>query len=1640
MKLMPRKAALLLLLIAVLPLTLVWGQGNGFDYGNDWYTPGDPYVKLNVWEDGIYRVSAADLAAGGFSLSGVDPANLHLYYRGKEQHIYVSETSGNVDFIEFYGLRNDGRVDSIMYRNPATGFHDNDQAPNIHLSNFTDTSAYFLTFNSLPGLRYTDFSQTNYAAFTPEPFFRYESYREYHPSLQNNDALWSNAGGSQYDSYHNLNSYWITGEGYVGLAFFHGQRRPVSVPTPFAANLGNPTDVTFRVFGKSSQRHVLEFDIDNNILLTDTTFGIYIRNRSLQYTGPLSNSTDLGFKALGTDNNNTDNNNFCWATLTYDRLFDLDGETQIKMVDWFKPSDSYIQFANADIAAEGYVFDITSKVRCFASASGTNLNAILPGSPGSRTLVVTTDNGFKTPQVTSPSLGDLTDPASGAEFVIITHRSLQASAEAYALYRDTNTVNPLTSKVVYIDEIYDEFGYGSTTPLAIKRFCKYAFDAWTTQPKFFFLWGKAGIQTRYNPSNLIPTSGHPASDGDFVSDYDPFSRNPVPLVPIGRVNVENNTEGFSYLAKVNEMEHTPWQPWMKETVFLGGGMDTTEQKPILNYFRDNYLPNVEGVPVGGKANYFQKYNTGQVSNSVQTSTEQINDGVSVIHFFGHSSANIYDVDIQEPVLYQNFGKYPLMIAFGCYGGRFTTTTKSFGERFVLEPGRGSIGYLANSDAGYLNSLGNYGLYLYPRLFGTHYGQAMGKAIQAAHADYIAAALNQSTINHTKQMNLQGDPSVVLYSADRTDLSISQSDVFFEPSNFSAADSTFTLNVVARNLGRVVQDSFYFSVRQRVPTGSGWISYPSQKIGPIINQDTLSIQIENTIGREMAGLNTFDIFIDSTDVLPEYREDNNRLNYTYVIPGDVPAILFPYDFAVVGSDRVTLSASAFVMTNQSQVPYLFEIDTVPTFNSPRLVRSGTIMGTTGLAQFEVPFDLQDSTVYYWRVRLRDLIPPVWAEASFKYIANRTGWAQSRPPQFFKDPSVKVQMDEINYEWFFEQYSVDLNAFVNEGNNANYRLANGAYSSLLPDDPINGVFHTAIRKRDLIPTIQGTLFGDWLFTTMPDAQGDLINSILRANQGDYYLIVSQRNPNIGGWSEGVFDAMAQLGVDINRMKALPNNHSFIILARVGYPSECITLTESNVFDASTNTNKYDVRKPLQTNYYDGEIGSLTFGPAQSWESLFWDWKSREPFESEDVRVRAFGVRSDNTDSLVYSGLARGTYGLTSLDADRFPYLRLEADVVDSVSLTAPQLEHWHVLFNPAPDAVIDPAVNWAFERDSALRGEDLTVRFTARNVSEWAMDSLLVKFIVQDNQRNIVYNATERYAPLTALSEQVFNHTFSSAPDAFQGNMVLTIELNPDDDQPEQYFFNNFFSHPFFIQEDQLDPIMDVTVDGRHLMDGDIVSPSPEIIIEVNDENPYLAVSDTSFEVHFGFKTPNPANLPRVFVDGNPQMEVIPAELPDNKAQLIFRPGPLEDGDYTLRVQGFDYSGNASGRDAYEIDFEVITESSLSDVLNYPNPFSTRTRFVYTLTGNELPERFEIQIYTISGRLVKVIDLVEQNEVRIGQNITEFAWDGRDEFGDVLANGVYIYKVVAKLNGEDLTYRDEGISSMMKNGFGKMYIMR
>jgi flagellar hook assembly protein FlgD len=120
--------------------------------------------------------------------------------------------------------------------------------------------------------------------------------------------------------------------------------------------------------------------------------------------------------------------------------------------------------------------------------------------------------------------------------------------------------------------------------------------------------------------------------------------------------------------------------------------------------------------------------------------------------------------------------------------------------------------------------------------------------------------------------------------------------------------------------------------------------------------------------------------------------------------------------------------------------------------------------------------------------------------------------------------------------------------------------------------------------------------------------------------------------------------------------------------------------------------------------------------------------------------------------------------------------------------------------------------------------------------------------------------------------------------------------------------------------------------------------------------------------------------------------------------------------------------------------------ISNVFNYPNPFTTSTAFVFTLTGSQVPQNIRIEILTITGKIVKEITMAELGPINIGRNITQYKWDGTDMYGQKLANGVYLYRIITNLDGKRLdkySNANDGSANtdkFFKNGYGKMYLMR
>src|SRR5690606_22309319 len=129
--------------------------------------------------------------------------------------------------------------------------------------------------------------------------------------------------------------------------------------------------------------------------------------------------------------------------------------------------------------------------------------------------------------------------------------------------------------------------------------------------------------------------------------------------------------------------------------------------------------------------------------------------------------------------------------------------------------------------------------------------------------------------------------------------------------------------------------------------------------------------------------------------------------------------------------------------------------------------------------------------------------------------------------------------------------------------------------------------------------------------------------------------------------------------------------------------------------------------------------------------------------------------------------------------------------------------------------------------------------------------------------------------------------------------------------------------------------------------------------------------------------------------------------------------LEPGWHNLKITAWDGANNAG---TAMLEFRVVGDEKLvlKNVLNYPNPFTTSTCFWFdhNRPGEELT--VQIQIFTISGKLIRTL---KNTIFSTGNRSKEIFWDGRDDFGQKLGRGVYIYSITVQTGDGKLARKME-----------------
>ncbi|MFN4315886.1 MAG: C25 family cysteine peptidase [Chitinophagaceae bacterium] len=1678
------------ILLIVMLLTGVLAQAQPFN--NEWIDYSKTYYKFKLAVTGLYRIPQSTLAAVGMSNANAD--HFQLWRNGVEIPIYTTSTNAPLaanGYIEFWGQMNDGKADLPLYRNP-----------NWQLDDFyslqTDSATYFLTINSTsPNKRLVQTANEVATNTLPkEEYFMHKVETHYHAKVHSGRV--ELVGSSYtYSSTYDIGEGWTSTDlagnatttvNYSAMRPYVGAGAPdINVSVFAAGNAINQRYFRVALNGDSIMGQQMDYYSDARAVRTLPVSAIASGSAQVAITNRSTGSADRMVLSK--------------ISIEYPRIFDFGAAARFAFELPASAVGNYIEINNfpttgADLPV---LYDLTNGQRYSPTTTAAPFRFRLTASATKRSLVmvsvapvyVTSIN-----QLTERNFVNYLAPEQQGNFLMIASALLTAATgsydpvEEYRQYRSSAEGGSYNAKVYLIDQLEDQFAFGiAQHPLSVRNFVHWTRANYSESPKYVLLIGRASTYNQFylnqnKPETKflcqVPTFGYPASDNLLTAQ----TGSSIPLVPIGRVSAISKDELGDYLSKLKQFEqlydfNSPLiseKGWKKNVVHVVGAGDNNTSS-LLTAALDGHKAIIEDTLYAANVHTFSKTSADAVEQVASIRLAKLfEEGIGVLTYFGHSSSNALEFNLDNPQAYNNPGKYPVMIVMGCNAGSFYNynvarlqTMETISEKFVLAQDRGSVAFLASTHLGIIHYLDIYNTRTYRAMSRSFYGATLGEIMDEAIRQTFALTTENDFYARfqCEQFTLHGDPAIRLYTADKPDYAIEESMVNVDPKFIPVSNIDF--NVTARfvNLGRAIDKPIVVEVSRTFPNGTTEL-FRRDTIPFRRYQDSLTYTLP-VMGVRDQGLNKITIRLDADDEVDELYESNNVIvKDVYIIEDDIrPA--YPYRYSIVSDPNVKLIASTanpFAAGRE----YRMEIDTTVKFNSPLKSSQNRTVGG-GIVEFEPGISFTDSTVYYWRISPTVTSgEPVWNLSSFQYIANgANGFSQAHFDQHQNSQMLHVRLED-NREWRFD--SVVNNLFVKNGvwgsaiTTAGELVVNVNDSSYIRNSCIYGLIFNVFDEKTFKPWKNQLVGSTGMYGSQaPCATGgtsynfEFPNTRAGRNaamlflrsipDGNFVVLRNQarqlmaQNEYANQWlaDELTYGAGNSMYTELKNqgftdIDSINKPRAFSLVYKKNKHGEHPTqfIISAGIYDAINLS--VDCISPRSLAF----ITSPTFGPAKAWTELHWRGKDQHPTTTDSPLIDIIGIRADGSESEVVQGIGLNNqdYDVSGIDAVEYPYIKLRMANQDTVNYDPYQLRYWMVTYNPVPEGAIAPNLYFT-TRDTVEVGEPFNFGIAFKNVSRVQFDSIKVKLSITD-QNNI-----ENIVPIPNQKDLAVGDTIKlNVPidtRGLAGFNTLFVNFNPDRAQPEQHLFNNYAFRTLYVRPDSLQPMLDVTFDGVHILNRDIVAARPTIVAELKDEAKWLLLNDTSL---LNVQVKYPDGYLRRFNFDNDTLQFEPAsDAGNNSARIQFKPYFLEDGEYELLISGKDRSENAAGFVQYRVAFQVINKPMISNMLNYPNPFTTSTAFVFTVTGSEVPQNIRIQILTITGKVVREITKEELGPLHIGRNITEFKWDGTDQYGQKLANGVYLYRVITNHNGKTLDkYKAQGDNTdkYFNKGYGKMYLMR
>ncbi len=448
--------------------------------------------------------------------------------------------------------------------------------------------------------------------------------------------------------------------------------------------------------------------------------------------------------------------------------------------------------------------------------------------------------------------------------------------------------------------------------------------------------------------------------------------------------------------------------------------------------------------------------------------------------------------------------------------------------------------------------------------------------------------------------------------------------------------------------------------------------------------------------------------------------------------------------------------------------------------------------------------------------------------------------------------------------------------------------------------------------------------------------------------------------------------------------------------GYYAWCYDKTNNLVY-ASVFFGSNKPRFSVFAGSYTDDAGTILtplIGPALNWDKITYEIDKAGTGGRSDVALLGLNKSTKLLDTL-YTNITND-FSLSGIDPLKYEYLKLKFVLSDSANnpLDQIRLKNVNIVYKTPPEILLINN-NISFASDSLEYGLNNSVYLKVMNIGNTKADSVNVKFFI-DNSSSDFYSAV-----INVPADSFVNISRDFSSTNLAGGKYHKVSASAVLKEPEFFTYNNNAEKSFFVIKDSVKPAVTVTFDGKEIVNGDVVPYKPDILITLKDNNPI----------------PLDTNLFIIYFNGDPfnfsgkDVAISTSPYPNAQMQIEWKP-ELPEGTNVLQIYAKDASGNLSDSAGLKLTFNVYKNPDLVNVFNYPNPFKNDTYFTFELHGVSIPEEFLIRIYTVAGRLIRDIS-IPSSELKIGFN--KIYWNGRDQDGDRIANGLYFYKMISKNSG-------------------------